>query len=190
MVYLYEWKQPSQISGQKTTTSSDCFVIQHGDVWVSVYFLCPSQNSCHPARGHVQSQTVSEHMRSVTDHRQKDWSTCWIRGWQRCPDCLEGDEKEILMTLLLIARGLTAGTTLPEWHWWVSLRFHCRNTPGENYLVRAKELLGWSPSLCATTGENYKTLLKPARLSSSKLLKSGKRPPSHFLSPWFMRSPL
>lgn len=55
---------------------------------------------------------------------------------RRMRPCLLGrEQKEILTISLLTARSAAASTKLPEWHWGMSLHFHCRNTQVENYPV-------------------------------------------------------
>lgn len=138
-----------QISGQKTTTSFHCLVIPSGDMWGSAYFLSRLQNYCptstparYKARQFLKTCAVPLIKYKRIDSCAKPGSKKW------CPACLEGNKKEIWTISLLTARSSAAGTKRAEWHWWMSLRFRCRNIQVENYLVRAEELACWG-FLCA-----------------------------------------
>lgn len=148
-------------------------------MWGSAYFLSRLQNYCptstparYKARQFLKTCAVPLIKYKRIDSCAKPGSKKW------CPACLEGNKKEIWTISLLTARSSAAGTKRAEWHWWMSLRFRCRNIQVENYLVRAEELACCGiPLRCATTGTNYKSVLEPARLSWSNL-KNRKRPSS------------
>lgn len=155
---------------------------------ICIFSFSPLQNYCptsmparYKARQFLKTCAVPLIKYKRTDSCAKQGSKKW------CPACLEGNKKEIWTISLLTARSSAAGTKRTEWHWWMSLRFHCRDIQVENYLVRAEALACCGiPLRCATTGTNYKSVLEPARLSRSNL-KNRKRPSSPFLSLWFMR---
>lgn len=108
-------------------------------MWGSAYFLSRLQNYCptstparYKARQFLKTCAVPLIKYKRIDSCAKPGSKKW------CPACLEGNKKEIWTISLLTARSSAAGTKRAEWHWWMSLRFRCRNIQVENYLVRPR----------------------------------------------------